>query len=46
VARVSDGALVGKTSLIVDPEGGLHMAWSVLNADGTAAIYYAETKSD
>lgn len=41
VARVSDGGLVGKTAFNIDVEGGLHMAWSVLNADGTAAIYCA-----
>jgi hypothetical protein len=45
VARVSDGGVVGRTAFNIDAEGGLHVAWTTLDADGTAAVHYASKKA-
>jgi len=37
--------ILGKTTLASDANGKLYLAWTLVQADGTAAVYYASTGS-
>jgi hypothetical protein len=37
------GTIMGKTALVLAPDGRLHAAWPILRENGSAAIYYTAT---
>ncbi len=43
VPDVPDG-IIGKTSLVLDTAGDLHLAWTTMQDNGTAAVYYTSTR--
>lgn len=40
------GAIMGRTALALAPDGRLHVAWSSLRENGSAAVYYTATSNN